>query len=192
MKKIPCLFSIDHEAHAATAELNPAAAFILGAESVRVTRKRDGQAMRLTENGKWLTRRAVNGNKKAPEGFILEQHDPNTGKSFGWEPVEISSVTKAFKDALSRAEGPLEPGTYELCGPKLQGNPENLEHHVLFPHGGEELEFPSLNDVPREEVKAALIPRFREFAEQGIEGVVFWVDGSPAVKIRVKDFNQEL
>lgn len=40
-------------------------------------------------------------------------------------------------------------GTYELCGPKIQGNPERLEYHALIKHGrqiieGLVLEFDSL------------------------------------------------
>ena len=30
-------------------------------------------------------------------------------------------------------------GTFELCGPKVQGNPEGFEEHVLIRHGSEEM-----------------------------------------------------
>lgn len=188
MKKIPALLVIDHPTHEVLDTINPAARFIFSATNVVATVKRDGQAMKLTDDGAWLTRRAVKDGKTTPAGFVAEQHDPNTGTTFGWEPVEQSSVIKAFKDALAHHDGELNPGTFELAGPKIQGNPEKLAHHVLFVHGSEVSEFPNLAEIAAaDSPKSVLLPLFTQFRDNGVEGVVLWADGVPAVKVRVKD-----
>ena len=74
-------------------------------------------------------------------------------------------------------------GTCELIGPKIQGNPERVERHVLVPHGHERLP-----GVPRDfaGLKA-------HFAFHDVEGVVWW--RRPAdpdwdnVKLKPKDFS---
>ena len=74
---------------------------------------------------------------------------------------------------------PLHSGTYELCGPKVQGNPEGYIDHRLIPHGKEEID----PDVPRnfEALKAFL------FNAQ-IEGIVYHHPDGRMAKIKAKDF----
>lgn len=71
-----------------------------------------------------------------------------------------------------------EDGTYELCGPKVQGNPLNLPRHTLIRHGSTELP-----DVPRDfdGLKAFL----KDFPH---EGVVWHHPDGRMVKIKRKDF----
>jgi hypothetical protein len=72
----------------------------------------------------------------------------------------------------------LADGTYELVGPKIQGNPENALRNVLVKHG----ECP-LENVPRDFVGIkAYLP------ERDIEGIVWHHPDGRMAKIKAKDF----
>ena len=195
MKKIPCLFNIDHEAHVALNSINPKAAFLLEHPEATATIKRDGTATLLTEDGNWYARRSVKAGKNAPAGFIHAETDPNTGTTFGWEPMETSPMAKFHRRALENIDFTPTPGTtLELCGAKINGNPEGLNVDWLFPHGGETPEgFPAMAEIAAhaDDPMGFLLPWFSEFRDAGIEGVVWWLDGAPAVKARVKDLFPE-
>jgi hypothetical protein len=65
------------------------------------------------------------------------QDDPATGNTVGWQPAEQSPFFKYLYEALSDAPdwGVWDaPGTYELCGPRINGNPEQFERHMLIRH----------------------------------------------------------
>ena len=72
-----------------------------------------------------------------------------------------------------------EYGTYELCGNKVQGNPEKIDGHKLIKHGTEKL---SLEDDSFEYIKQYL-------TDNDIEGIVFHHrDDERMCKIRKSDF----
>ena len=77
----------------------------------------------------------------------------------------------------------LEPGTYELCGPKINGNPEGFSRHILVTHGSQHLV-----DVPRdfEGLRAWL-------ADAQFEGIVWWSNimdpDAPMAKLKRRDFH---
>ncbi len=141
MRKIPTLFRRDPEAMSRVLdEVNPAAAWVLtDGDQVTATRKFDGTCVKLDGGGAWWARREVKPGKKAPENYRPEETDPNTGKTVGWEPIDQSAFLKAWREAAADMAD-LEPGTYELCGPKVNGNPEGFDRHVLVRHGGERLD----------------------------------------------------
>jgi hypothetical protein len=63
--------------------------------------------------------------------------DPETGKQPGWVPVGDGPQDRWHREAfgsLAVQYGPVPDGTYELLGPKVQGNPEGFEQHILFRH----------------------------------------------------------
>lgn len=73
-------------------------------------------------------------------------------------------------------------GTYELLGPKVQGNPEGYAHHALAPHAWVPHAWvPTFPDTPRTHAGLAAW-----LAGQDIEGLVFhYPDGRMAgIKLR--------
>ena len=142
------------------------------------TRKRDGTAIRVL-GGKVYRRFDAKHGKTPPAGFVPCQDAPESDGHFpGWVPIDCPAgdKTTARVCAELHAEA-LADGTYELCGPKFQGNPERIAEHVLFRHGGEFLNAPTDFDG----LKAW-------FAEHPIEGIVFWANGAPVAKIKRRDF----
>lgn len=79
---------------------------------------------------------------------------------------------------------PFEDGTYELCGPKIQSNPESLTTHILIRHG----------DYPISEynVSKQLLDSFDywKYVIKGLpfEGVVFKHKDGRMCKLRKTDF----
>lgn len=188
VKKMPALFVIDRVKHMGTEEINPAAAWVF-TEPAKVTAKKDGTGVTVTEDGEVFVRRSVKAGKKAPAGFRLAEHDDFTGHSFGMEPVEQSGFAKMFREAMTHHDGQLEPGTYELVGPKINGNPEKLAHHTLLRHGDDEItEIPDLRTINPADAFEILKKIFTDFLERGIEGVVWAGADNKRVKLRTKDF----
>lgn len=186
VKKMPALFVIDRIKHQATTEINEAASWIF-TEPSRATIKRDGTSITVTDDGQILARRSVRKGKKAPQGFILAEIDSFTGHSFGLEPMEQSGFAKMF--AQASAGETLAPGTYELCGPKINGNPENLTEPKLLLHGSDEAtEIPDMTKMDRNDAFETLKTIFLDYHERGIEGVVWWGSHGKRTKLRVKDF----
>lgn len=189
MRKIISLFKRNYDGdYLVYDEVVPGAEWVVMGEGV-ATRKWDGTCC-MVRDGKLYKRYDAKaftvgdgGVKKAydrqpPPGFEPAQDpDPVTGHWPGWIPVsDTKPEDKWFREAVN----PTIPkdGTYELCGPKLQGNPERLAFHVLIEHGGEELP-----DCPRdfEGLRAYL-------RNKDIEGVVWHHADGRMVKIKARDF----
>lgn len=185
MRKIPTLFKRDPENMARVLnEVNPGCEWVLAGEG-RPTRKYDGTCLLLDADGSWWARREVKPGKRPPPNFRAEETDPNTGKTVGWEPIEQSSFFKAFS-SMTPADRYMPSGTYELCGPKVNGNPEGYEHHVLVPHGCYSPLFPD-HRIPRDfdGLKALLTSDGFTF-----EGVVWHHEDGRMVKIKRRDFGR--
>lgn len=134
MKKIPTLFVRDEETNRKFVknEVNPAAKWVLDGEGV-ATRKYDGTCV-LVRDGKLYKRREVKKGKAAPPDFEEVDHDDETGKTVGWVPVGDGPEDALHRETFDNFIDPLD-GTYELCGPKINGNPEGFDRHVFIPHG---------------------------------------------------------
>jgi hypothetical protein len=186
MRKIPTLFvrDFDGDPRHVTREPDPSCAWVLAGEG-RATRKYDGTCV-CFDGERWHARREVKAGKPAPPGFTPLSTDPATGKTVGWEPAEQSAFWKHLRaalDAHDAAGAPdVAPGTYELIGPKINGNPEGAERHTLVPHGADDL-----GDVPRDHDGLAAWLHARPY-----EGIVFWRDPSDPdcdkAKIKRRDF----
>lgn len=191
MKKIPTLYRRDPEnMKRVLPEVHPACQWVLDGEGV-ATAKIDGTCIKLDEAGCWWARREVKKDKTAPANFVAVEHDPVTEKTVGWEPIEQSPFVKLHREALSATQAFL-PDTYELVGPKINGNPLGYLGHKLERHGA--ILLPS---VPRgfDELRDYLLG-WKTDAEQNLdrhyEGIVWWREpGNPdsnCAKIKVRDF----
>ena len=175
MNKIPTLFLRDpeHRAHL-TRDINPAAAWVLDGDAVP-TRKFDGTCVMLDDTGSWWARREVKPGKATPPGYQEIEHDPATGKTMGWEPLRQSAFAKVFATV---ADIPSAPGTYELLGPKINGNPEGLHAHHLVRHGAS-----ALQGVPLDYDGLASWLAGRDY-----EGIVWHHPDGRMAKLKWRDF----
>lgn len=187
-KKMTALFEIDRVQHVGTEVVNPRSAWVFDEASVP-TVKRDGTGVLVTETGEVLMRRSVKKGKRVPEGFRLAEVDAFTGHMFGVEPVAQSPLKKMFDEAVGNLVEPLTAGTFELCGPKINGNAEGFDKHVLIRHGSEVLfDLPDMQTVEPDEAFDLLKGIFADLKIRGVEGVVWWGADDKRVKLRVKDF----
>ena len=178
MKKIPTIFkrNIDNMNEILN-EPHPDCGWVFDGEGV-ATRKYDGTCVKI-ENGQYFKRREIKPGQKAPYGFVEEQIDNNTGKRVGWVLVDAKSKEDrwhmdAFNDSLS-------DGTYELIGPKIQGNAEGYARHVLIKHSEAEV----FDSVTRTFDGIADFLRYKN-----IEGIVFHHPDGHMGKIKKRDFGQ--
>ncbi|WP_026414354.1 DUF5565 family protein [Actinomadura oligospora] len=137
MRKIPTVFLRDRDTDPkhVTRVPHPDCAWVLAGDGVP-TRKFDGTCVRF-DGARWWARREVRSGRTAPDGFLPLGTDEATGKTVGWEPAESSAYWKYLCAAAGDAV--WEEGTYELIGPKVNGNPEGVDEHTLVPHGGQRL-----------------------------------------------------
>lgn len=147
MRKIPTLFARDWngDRRYVLPRVTPGCEWVIAGEGV-ATRKYDGTCV-MFDGERWHARREVREGKPAPSGFVSLGTDEETGKTIGWEPADQSSFTRWLDQALAaHAVARWRPGTYELCGAKVNGNPENFIGHVLVEHS----DAARLPDAPRE------------------------------------------
>jgi hypothetical protein len=181
VKKIISLFQRNYEGDRLVRnEVVPGAEWVINGEGI-ATLKLDGTCC-MVRGGILYKRYDAKKGKTPPAGFEAAQDpDPTTGHWPGWLPVgdgpEDQYHREAFKDS---GEGWVN-GTYELCGPKIQGNPLALKVHALFLHG-----VIRLNDVPRD------FDGLRDYllGFNG-EGIVWHHQDGRMVKIKRKDFHRD-
>lgn len=178
MEKIISLFKRNYESDRLVRdELTEGAEWVVNNEGI-ATRKYDGTCC-LIRDGKLFKRYDAKSGKKAPVGFepSIPLPDCHTGHWPGWLPVGTDPSDTYHREAFDRLQY-KDDGTYELCGPKVQGNPEKFPDHTLIKHG-----IDVIMDCPRTfvELKAYL-------SEVDIEGIVWWHPSGKKVKIKGKDF----
>lgn len=182
MQKIPTLFKRDpDDMRHVTREVHPECKWVLDGEGV-ATRKYDGTCVLLDADRKWWARREVKAGKNPPANYVAVATDEVTGKTVGWEPIEQSAFAKFHAEALGNpiAAGDTKlPGTYELVGPKVNGNPEDAPFHVLVRHAAAQL----LHDAPRDYDGLA-----KWLADFEGEGIVWHHPDGRMAKLKRRDF----
>ena len=184
MKKIPTVFERDWDGDRSRVldQVHPGCEWVLAGEGV-ATRKYDGTCV-MFDGTAWWARREVRAGKPEPLNFRAEQEDETTGKVVGWEPIDQSSFARFFGEAVEsgppQGDGEIwPPGTYELVGPKVQGNPERAGAHGLIRHGGADV-----FDVPDRSFEG-----IREVLERiDAEGLVFHHPDGRMAKVKKRDF----
>ncbi len=187
MKKIVTLFARNHDGDRLVRdEVMTEALWVFTGDGV-ATQKFDGTCC-LVRDGQLFKRYDAKQGKAWPPGFEPAQDaDPVTGHQPGWLPVGDGPEDAWHREAFAQLKwarqafpnmGISLDGTYELCGPKVQGNPERCEIHALIRHGIDEI-----RDVPRTfaELRAYLSAR-------DIEGIVWHHPDGRMVKIKQRDF----
>lgn len=180
MQKIPTLFLRDEsDRRHVTSTINPLCQWVINGEGTP-TRKYDGTCVMLDDAGKWWARREVKLGKTPPPNYVPVTTDETTGKMMGWEPIEQSAFAKFHVEAVNWADGfSFSPGTYELIGPKVNGNPERLDGHILFEHAKAQVFY----DAPRdfEGLRVWLL-------DHHYEGIVWHHPDGRMVKLKRRDF----
>lgn len=178
MKKIPTIFERDWNGDRGRVldKPHPDCAWVFAGEGV-ATKKMDGTAC-MIRDAKLYKRRELKPTDNAPEGMEIVGKDPETGKIVGWMPVGGGPEDRWHREAFFYADVWLD-GTYELVGPKIQGNPEGAAQHMLASHSLAR-KYP---EAPRtfEGLKDWL-------ARLDIEGLVFHHPDGRMAKIKKRDF----
>lgn len=175
MQKIISLFQRNYETdHMVRDEIVPGAEWVIAGEGI-ATRKFDGTCC-MVKDGQLYKRYDAKHGKQPPVGFLPAQEpDVVTGHWPGWICVGDEPDSRWHREAF-RAD--LPDGTYELCGPKIAGNPEGLDVHTLIPHGAF-----IIHDCPRDfDGLKVFMADFRH------EGIVWHHPDGRMVKIKRKDF----
>ena len=188
MKKMPTVFVRDFGTgpHYVTDQVTPGCEWVLAGEGI-ATRKYDGTCCMLDEQGRWWARREIKPGREQPPYFVALDHDEVTGKTMGWEPIGYSSFAKYHAEALATGT-PTDgvPGTYELVGERINGNPEHYAGHDLVRHADAELL--AFSDRSYAEMRR-ILTFLRE--KYGYEGVVFKHPDGRMAKLKAKDFPAE-
>jgi len=179
MKKISTLFKKDpNDLGKVINKINPENEWVISEEGVKATRKFDGTACAII-NGELYKRYDVKKGKSVPENAIpCQEPDEVTGHWPHWIKCDRNDNSNKYHfEAFDIYSIPPKDGTFELCGPKIQGNPEKLSYHILIRHGYEELpiitNFNLLNSY---------------LSSHDIEGIVYHGFNGKMCKIRKSDF----
>ena len=143
------------------------------------TRKFDGTSCAIIDGEIYKRFDLKKGRTLPPNAIPCQEADTITGHHPHWIRCdEMDSSSKYHFEAFHLLENPKD-GTYELCGEKVQGNPEKIEGHKLIKHGVEKL---SLEDDSFEYIK-------RYLTDNDIEGIVFHHRSDDRMcKLRKSDF----
>jgi Family of unknown function (DUF5565) len=181
MKKIPTIFDRDWNGdRSRVLDIpHPDCGWVFAGEGIP-TRKIDGTSC-LVRSGKLFKRRELKAKQPEPEGFVSEGSDAETGKTVGWVPVDdYGPEDKYHREAWEKQRG-LGDGTYELIGPNVQKNPENVVCTMLVAHGDGIAG--AVPGVPRDFAGLAAW-----FEGKDIEGLVFHHPDGRMAKIKMRDF----
>jgi len=180
MQKIISLFQRNYDGDRLVRdEVTPGAEWVLQGEG-SPTKKWDG-ACCMIQGSLFYKRYDAKKGKTPPDGFIPAQNpDPITGHWPGWLLIGDGPEDKWFREGFTNTESHilLWGGTYELVGPRINGNKQSMLKHCLIPHGND-----VLGDVPR-----TFDGLKQWFGDNIIEGIVWHHPDGRMVKIKRKDF----
>ncbi len=179
MRKIPTIFIRNPgNMKELLNEINSVCQWVFDGEGIAL-RKYDGTCVAIMD-GKYYKRREIKQGQKVPIDFIEIEYDEKTNKCVGWAHVDDNDpADKYHREAYDKK---IPDGTYELCGPKINGNPEKLKKHTLIAHSFAE----KFNDCPRD-----MNGLKTWFVSRDIEGIVFQHPDGRRAKIKQRDFNMK-
>jgi len=123
--------------------------------------------------------------RDAPDGWMPCEELPNehTGHWPGWVPVGDGPEDQWHREAMkNEGDDLIKSGTYELCGPKILGNPHGFSQHTLVSH---DVLFLDIYPQPPRTFDA-----LKEWLDKtaNFEGIVWHHPDGRMVKIKRKDF----
>jgi len=134
--------------------------------------------------------------KPAPHAWVPceEQPDEHTGHWPGWLPIGEGAEDRWHREVdLSD----YSDGTYELVGPKIQGNPYHLSCHSLWLHGASTY-IDGVNAPPRDFEGLRQWFEVQSYEDYDpkrmnwpVEGIVWHHPDGRMVKIKRRDFGLE-
>jgi hypothetical protein len=182
MKKISTLFKKDPaDLGRVINEVNSENEWVMKGEGIP-TRKWDGTACAIF-NRELYKRYDVKKGKHVPDGAIpCQEADPISGHWPHWVKCDRNNPADKyhFEGFDSSYIASDVDSTFELVGPKINGNPEKMTQHLLIEH--QTCVLPTFEDYSFEGVKNWL-------ENNDVEGVVFHhKSDSRMCKIRKSDF----
>lgn len=190
MRKIPTLFVRDPQNMSrVTEQVTPGCEWVLAGEGVP-TEKRDGTACLVKDNKLWKRYEVKAGRPTPPDFLPAQEAREDTGGTPGWLPVGDGNDDQWHREAWANINAgtsnglTVVDGTFELLGPKVQGNPHGLPGHVLERHGFVKIDGPS--PVTFETVHQYL--QSRHDSGRPIEGIVWHHPDGRMAKIKSRDF----
>lgn len=191
MKKISTLYQKDpNDLSRVIDKLNIENEWVINGDSIP-TRKFDGTSVAVIEGELFkrydckIDKKTGKYKKPIPTGAIpCQEPDIKSGHHPHWVKCDRNNPADKYHfEAFDKLESShsIEFKTFELCGPKIQGNPEGFYSHVLILHGASEL---NINDFSFEGLK-----QYLSNPDINIEGIVFHNKyDSRMCKIRKCDF----
>jgi hypothetical protein len=197
MRKIPSIFIRDIKTKKIIPKIRPENNWLFS-ETVLPTQKFDGAACAIID-GKLYKRYDVKKGKKVPENAIpCQQPDIVTGHHPHWVMCKTNDPQdKYFWRGFNNLKH-KHNGTYELCGEKINGNPERINDHALLRHGSIILNDFNLLDGVNDHLKDRdeyIFKKIKDYLNtKNIEGIVFYSNSNDKnfrlmmAKIKKKDF----
>jgi hypothetical protein len=176
MQKMISLFKRDFNNRSCPAynEIEDEAKWVLDG-NCKATQKHDGTACLI--NCGVLYRR-YNAKKSSPDDFLHWSFNQNQKTGHGWIPVKDVPADQIH---LNIDISGLSDGTYELCGEKVNRNPEKITGHKLIKHGSVVFE-----NVPTD------FEGLKEWLrDKDIEGLVWHNNYGDMIKIKKSDFGMK-
>jgi hypothetical protein len=209
MKKIISLFKRDYKGDRLVYnEIVPGAEWVIDGEGM-ATIKFDGTCCMVRKGrlfkryDRKLTKKNFKRLKKDPSFIPTINHckiapleweaaelepNPHTGHFPGWVPVSPDASNDQWhREAWERVGFLLLDGTFELVGPKVQGNPYGLSCHELWRHG---TLFESIHSFEEPLRKFNQLKTWFQLNPQ-FEGIVWHHPDGRMVKIKRRDFGLE-
>lgn len=180
MKKLSTLFKKDpNDLGRVINEIDPKNDWVIKEGMGIPTRKFDGTSCAIIDGELFKRFDLKKGRTLPPNAIPCQEADEKSEHHPHWIKCDRNDNSNKWHFVAFDALENKVDGTYELCGKKVQGNPEKIEGHKLIKHGSETLFIGALS-----------FESIREFLRANdIEGIVFHHrDDDRMCKIRKSDF----
>jgi len=176
MKKMISLFkrNFDNRECPAYNEIMEGAEWVTNSASI-ATQKHDGTACMIKDG---VLYRRLNAKKQSPADFVHWTLDPKQRTGHGWIPVKDTPADRIHMGVDIKG---LSDGTYELCGERVNRNPENIAGHRLIKHGS----------VVFKDVPISFVGLKEWLSNKDIEGIVWHSPSGDMVKLKKSDFGMK-